>query len=477
MVGAEPRIVRVEAHIGGPKERFCVVGLPDTAVREARDRVKAALISAGFGLPVRSVTVNLAPADLPKGGSGFDLPIALGVLAAAGEIPATRIVAVGELALDGGVRGGHGAMAAGILSARLGVPCLVPQASAPLAAIVDDADVWPIASLAEAVAVASGRQPPRPVERGSTRADQSTLDLAEVRGQAVARRALEIAAAGGHHLLLSGPPGVGKSMLASRLPGILPVPTPAEEIEIACCWAAADRRPPMGRPFRAPHHSASLAAMVGGGSGIPVPGEISLAHQGVLFLDELGEFPSHLLDALRQPLEQGSVVIARKGRAVEFPSRFQLIAATNPCPCGFAGDRKVACSCSPATADRYRRRLSGPLLDRFDLRVRMHRVPPGEVLGAPGEATAEVRARVTDARLRQQVRGHLNRDVPRLLLDDLEVDPAASVLLERASARATLSGRGLDRVRRVARTIADLDGCENVAEPHVAEALALREAW
>ncbi len=478
LVGVEARPVSVEAHVGGgQRQSFHLVGLPDTAVREAKERVAAALAVSGFRMPAGRVTVNLAPADLPKVGSAFDLPIALAILAAVGTIPpeVVRCVALGELALDGRVRAARGGLGAALVGREVRLPVLLSAGSAAEAALVADATVWVVDSLGHAVAVGKGEAPPgcpEPV----VAVDAESADLAQVRGQGRARRALEIAAAGGHHLLLTGPPGAGKTMLAHCLPSLLPSLGPDERLEVAQVWAAADRpRPDHARPpIRAPHHSATTAALVGGGSGVPVPGEISLAHRGVLFLDEMGEFSPALLDALRQPLEQGTVTIARQGRTITFPSDLQLVAATNPCPCGYLDDEHRSCMCSPTAIERYRRRLSGPLLDRIDVRIWVGRPDPDELLGPSEERSQAVRTRVLAARARQTDRGTLNRGLTRSQLDELAIAPAASDLAGAALRSGAITGRGYHRLRRIGRTIADLAGEDLVSVEHLEEALDLR---
>lgn len=465
LVGGEARPVEVQVHVGRQHEAFKLSGLPDTAVREAKDRVTAAITSSGVRFPNRTVTVNLAPADLPKRGTDFDLPIAIGVLAASGEVPAMRkAVAVGELALDGSVRAGMASIGAAVISARTGAPCLVAHEVASRAAVVPGSTVYGVTSLADAIDFLRQGPESRDAETPSeTPMSSPAPDLSEVQGQDLAKRALEIAAAGGHHLLLHGPPGGGKTMLARRLPGIIPPLTGDQAVEVALVHSAAGLVRPMSNipPFRSPHHTASRAALVGGGSGMPVPGEVSLAHHGVLFLDELAEFPRGNLDTLRQPLEDGFVTVARKGITLRFPSVFHLVAATNPCPCGYHGDRRKPCECRPSQVVRYRQRVSGPLLDRIDLVVKVGRVETMTLGAVEGEGSTQIRARVLAAvSFGADAAAGIEPDAERMIVNALEA--------------GLITARGATRVGRLSRTIANLAASERVTEEHVSEAMALR---
>ena len=486
--GVAAPLVTVEVHLSGGLPGTSIVGLPEAAVREARDRVRVAIQNTQFEYPARRVTVNLAPAELPKDGGRFDLAIALGILAAGGQLPREALKGcefLGELALSGELRPVPGVLPA-LLRARHGKRCvIVPSGNAHEAGLLDGVDVRVARTLAEVCAHLRGVDAlPAPASDAANPADLNLADLADVRGQLQARRALEIAAAGGHHLLMIGPPGTGKSMLAQRLPGILPPMTDAEAIEACAVRSVANEAFDVAqwhqRPYRAPHHTASGVALVGGGSH-PRPGEISLAHHGVLFLDELPEFDRRVLEVLREPMESGRIVISRAARQAEFPARFQLVAAMNPCPCGYAGDSDGRCHCTPDAIARYRGRISGPLLDRIDIISDVPRMPLTELnarRGAHDEDSATVRARVVAARsVAMQRAGKPNamlatREIER----DCKLGDAERALLERALEKLSLSARAYHRVLRVARTVADLAGSERIAREHLAEAVQYRRA-
>ena len=486
-VGVDAPPVSVEVHLSNGLPGMSIVGLPEAAVKESKDRVRGALLNSRFEFPVRRITVNLAPADLPKEGGRFDLPIALGILAASRQLPADRLSeyeCLAELALGGELRAVHGVLPAALACRDAGRRLLVAQANAAEAALVEELAVYPgehLLQVCQHFQNSTADSVLKPVQERPLRNHYPPLlNLADVRGQHHAKRALEIAAAGSHNLLLIGPPGTGKTMLASRLPTILPPLSEAEAIASAAIASVSrqgiDLKQWGVRPFRAPHHTASAVALVGGG-GQPRPGEISLAHHGVLFLDELPEYDRKVLEVLREPMESGHITISRAARQADFPARFQLVAAMNPCPCGYLGDAARACACTPEQVRRYRTRVSGPLLDRIDLHIEVPRIPYKELRGESREETStQVRERVIQARERQQQRsGKANamlssREVERFCV----LSEADYKLLEQFMQRLGLSPRSYHRILKVARTIADLAANDVIQTPHLTEAISYR---
>jgi len=480
--GMDAAQVTVEVHLANGLPSFTIVGLPEAEVKESKDRVRAALQNCQFEFPNRHITVNLAPADLPKESGRFDLPIALGILAASGQIPSNRLAEyefAGELALTGELRAIRGALAMTYHAANCGRAFVLPEANAAEAALVEQATVYAAKSLLQVAAHLSGRDAINRFIPDAQPAEPHYPDMQEVKGQGQVKRALEVAAAGGHSVLMSGPPGTGKSMLAARFPGILPQMTQDEALESAAMQSLGgffDVATWKQRPYRAPHHTASAVALVGGGSN-PRPGEISIAMHGVLFLDELPEFDRHVLEVLREPLESGRITISRAARRADFRAQFQLVAAMNPCPCGYLGHFNGKCRCTPDKIARYRGKISGPLLDRIDIQIEVPAVPQDALLRqGDGESSSKIQSRVEAARQRALARQRKpNAQLGVSEIDTLCVpDEKGAALLRQAITRLNLSARAYHRVLKVARTIADLAGSENILTVHIAEAVQYR---
>jgi magnesium chelatase family protein len=480
--GMEAALVTVEVHIANGLPNFTIVGLPETEVKESKDRVRAALQNCQFEFPARRITVNLAPADLPKESGRFDLPIALGILAATGQIPSDKLSEyeyAGELALTGELRAIRGALAMTYRAANSGRAFILPAVNAPEAALVEDAKVYPAQSLLQVAAHLASREPLARFIPQTQSIVPHYPDMREVKGQAQSKRALEIAAAGGHSVLMSGPPGTGKSMLAARFPGILPAMTQEEALESAAMQSlggAFDVSRWKQRPYRSPHHTASAVALVGGGSN-PRPGEISIAMHGILFLDELPEFDRSVLEVLREPMESGRITISRAARRADFKAQFQLVAAMNPCPCGYLGHYNGKCRCTPDQVSRYRGKISGPLLDRIDIQIEVPAVPQDDLLKqADGETSSAIQARVEASRQRQIARQ--NKPNAQLSVTEIDAlcapDAQGEALLRQAITRLNLSARAYHRILKVARTIADLADSKNILTPHIAEAVQYR---